>query len=161
MIEIDARLLNGLSREKASLMGMPHIGAHYTHEGKKYRADGRRNYEPTIEHCCICGKSLRKPNCHHVVPLGHAGVFELHGKALRSPLFAVCGSGTQGCHNGFHGGAFLKPRWVWDSEEFERQWWSGELLEQLEPNSTLLYHYGQWEITNTKTHQVIKYRELI
>lgn len=160
-MQLDVSQLRGMSYEKASLYGMPHIGAHYTQEGMKYRRDGRRNYEPTQTYCCICGKTLHRPNCHHVVPISYGEVFELQGKPLRSPLFAVCGSGTRGCHNGFHGGHYLKARWEWDTEEYERQWWSGELFNELEPNSPLLYHYGQWVISDTKRGRTIKFREFI
>lgn len=156
----DASLLHGLSIEKASLYGMPHMGARYTKNGIKWKSNGARNYEPLIEWCAVCGKAGR-PNCHHVVPLSVGQVFELHGHVMRSPLFAVCGSGTTGCHNGFHGGNRFKPVWAWDEPDFAEQWWSGELLKKLQPNSTLLYDFGQWEIHDKLTGRVIRYRERI
>lgn len=146
--------LHGLSYEKAMLYGMPHIGARYTHNGLKWKRNGARR-------CAICGKPSK--NCHHVVPISNGQVFELvtpRGSfPLRSPLFAVCGSGTTGCHDGFHGGAWLKARWVWDMPEYEEAWCSGELLERFAPHHPALYCYGQWEIENTKTGLVIAHRE--
>lgn len=152
---------HGLSREKAMLYGLPHIGAHYAHGGRKLSRSGARRYERTQEWCAICGRPAN--NCHHVVPVSNGAVFELDTPRgtfpLRSPLFAVCGSGTTGCHNGFHGGAFLKARWLWDSPEFEDAWWSGEIISRFAPHHPAIYCYGQWEIENTKTGLVIAHRE--
>lgn len=153
--------LHGLSYDKAMLYGMPHIGARYTRTGFRWKTSGARNYERTQEWCAICGKPAE--NCHHVVPLscGDTFVHETHNGThlLRSPLFAVCGSGTTGCHNGFHGGAWLKARWVWDAPEFEDAWVSGELLRRFPPHHHALYCYGQWEIENKQTGLVIAHRE--
>ena len=152
---------HGFSREKAMLYGLPHIGAHYAHGGRKWSRSGARRYERTQEWCAICGRPAT--NCHHVVPVSNGAVFELDTPRgtfpLRSPLFAVCGSGTTGCHNGFHGGAFLKARWLWDSPEFEDAWWSGEIISRFAPHHPAIYCYGQWEIENTRTGLVIAHRE--
>lgn len=153
--------LNGLSYDKATLYGLPHIGARYAHGGSKRSRLSAKRYERTQGWCCICGRPSE--SCHHVVPLSSGAAFELRTTngsfLLRSPLFAVCGSGTSGCHNGFHGGAWLKARWVWDSPEYEEAWCSGELLSSLAPHHPALYCYGQWEIENTKTGLAIAHRE--
>lgn len=152
---------HGLSYEKASLYGLPHIGARYRRSGCKWKRNGARSYERTQEWCCICGRPAT--NCHHVVPISYGEVFELSTPngdwALRSPLFALCGSGTTGCHNGFHGGAWLKARWVWDSPEYEREWWDGVLLARYAPHHPALYCYGQWVIENRKSGIAIVHRE--
>ncbi len=155
--------LNGLSYEKASLYGLPHIGARYTRDGAKWAKNGARNYEKTQTFCFICGCAAT--NCHHVVPLSYGQVFELKTPRgtypLRSPLFALCGSGTTGCHNGFHGGARYKAKWVWDDPEYEQMWWSGELLSQYPPHHPSLYHYGCWQIEDRKTGTTITHREIV
>ncbi len=153
--------LHGLSFEKAILYGLPHIGARYARSGQKWERSGARRHERTQEWCAVCGRPSE--NCHHVVPVSNGAVFELctpNGTfPLRSPLFAVCGSGTTGCHNGFHGGAWLKARWVWDLPEHREAWCSGELLSRFAPHHPALYCYGRWEIENRKTGLVVAHRE--
>lgn len=139
--------LRGLSIDKAEIYGKPHIGARYV---------GNR-YERTQGFCCICGRPAT--NCHHVIPRGR-GDFAMQTpegvQLLRSPLFAVCGSGTTGCHNGFHGGAFLQAKWVWNSPIYRDAWWSGELLRMYEPHSIELYQFGHWEIRDSRNNKTIK-----
>lgn len=148
--------LRGLPAGVAELYGKPHVGARYTGAGK-------RDYERTQGWCCICGRPAQ--SCHHVVPRGKGEVFELVAPngtwGLRSPLFALCGSGTTGCHDGFHGGARYVARWVWDAAEFERQWWDGELLGRHPPHDPALYLYGRWEIEGRKTGRAIAIRERV
>ncbi|MFR3452249.1 MAG: hypothetical protein ACLTSX_12580 [Collinsella sp.] len=79
--------------------------------------------------------------------------------SLRSPLFALCGSGTTGCHNGFHGGARYVPRWVWDNIQYEQQWWDGLLLKLYPPHHPGLYEYGRWEIEDRETGRIITIRK--
>lgn len=138
--------LRGLSYEKASLYGLPHIGARYTKDGTS------PSYERLSETCSVCGSPAT--NCHHVVPRSAGKVFNLETPrgtfALRSPLFALCGSGTTGCHNDFHGGAKLKARWVWDSQSFEDAWWNGELLSRFGAHSPELFRYGCWEVEDKR-----------
>lgn len=144
--------LRGLSIERAELYGKPHVGAHYT--------KGTR-YERTQARCCVCGGNAT--NCHHVIPRGRGQEFALQTPnglwLLKSPLFAVCGSGTTGCHNGFHGGAFLKAKWVWKSPVYQDAWWSGELLEVYEPHSPDLYEYGHWAIKDSRNDRTIEIGE--
>lgn len=148
--------LRGLPAGVAELYGKPHVGARYTGAGK-------RDYERTQGWCCICGRPAQ--SCHHVVPRGKGEVFELVAPngawGLRSPLFALCGSGTTGCHDGFHGGARYVARWVWDAAEFERRWWDGELLGRHPPHDPALYLYGRWEIEDRKTGKAIAIRERV
>lgn len=144
--------LRGLSLERAEVYGKPHVGARYTHGDR---------YERTSERCCIC----RRPatNCHHVVPRGVGDRFPLvtpdRTWLLRSPLFALCGSGTTGCHDGFHGGARYRARWKWDDPQYERWWWDGILLEQFGPHSPKLYAFGCWEIGDRATGRSFEIRE--
>lgn len=132
---VDRCLLNGLSVERASLYGMPHLGAYYV-SGSKYA----RLYDT----CVICGK--RANNCHHIVPLSSGKLFQLKTDSgvhkLRSPLILLCGSGSTGCHNEFHGGGRYRLTWEWSSDEFEDMWWSGELLEKHGAHSDSLFKYG-------------------
>ena len=144
--------LRGLSLERAELYGKPHVGVRYT---------GGSGYERTAERCCIC----RRPatNCHHVAPRRMGDSFPLvtpdRTWLLRSPLLALCGSGTTGCHNGFHGGSRFEARWVWDEEQYERWWWDGALLEEWGPHATELYGFGEWQITDKNTGRIIRIRE--
>lgn len=135
---------------RKAMYGLPHIGARYV--GKKY--------ERTQEWCCVCGKPAT--NCHHIVPRGYGEVFETytpHGTfQLKSPLLALCGSGTTGCHGRFHNGE-LAAVWSWDKPEFANAWETGELLERFAPHHRALYCYGQWEIKDKTTGKTIAYRE--
>lgn len=147
--------LRGRSLERAEMYGKPHIGARYT--GKR-----ARDYERTDPLCFICGRKSR--SCHHAVPLSCGERFELRTERgvwrLRSPLFALCGSGTTGCHDGFHGGARFVPRWVWDSPEYEDMWWEGRLLERYAPHSPELYLFGRWEIEDRASGRPVVVRGL-
>ena len=105
---LQASQLRGWPKERAELYGKPHLGARYT---------GKRSYELLQDRCCVCGR--RAQSCHHVAHRSWGLEFELvtpNGTwSLRSPLFALCGSGTTGCHGGFHTG-LLSAEWRWDSE---------------------------------------------
>lgn len=142
--------LRGLSYEKASLYGMPNIGAHYVREDVTcYEHD---SYVP----CPVCGKP--SANVHHEPPRGASraldgarkvpGAFLLEtpmGKFVLLPaLICLCGTGTTGCHGDRHSGK-LSIRWQWLSEEWERDWWNGKLLSHgLPPNGDWLYDYGYY-----------------
>ena len=127
-------LLGGLSYDKAHLFGLPHLGCRYTHGDRYELLDG--------EPCVVCGRPAR--NCHHVVPRSVRKVFRLGAYELRSPLFALCGSGTTGCHDGFHGGRRYVARWEWDVDE--SLWWDGTLLDRHGPHSDELFGYGRYVI---------------
>ena len=149
---IEAGRLRGLSLEQAELYGKPHVGAVYV-RGPRYRR--------TSEACCICGRPAG--SCHHVAPRGRGETFCMATPNgvfwLRSPLFALCGSGTTGCHDGFHGGARFKARWVWDDEAFEAAWWDGVLLTILPAHSPRLYGCGRWEVEDRLSGAVLTIRE--
>lgn len=148
---IDSARLGGMSYAKASLFGLPHIGCRYR---------GSR-YERTQGWCFVCGRPAQ--SCHHVVPRGYGKALTLSTPCgtwdLMSPLFALCGSGTSGCHDGFHGGARYRARWAWDDERYEWQWWDGLILARHGPHSPEIYLYGQWEIDDTKTGKTLVVRE--
>lgn len=138
--------LKGLSIEKAELYGKPHIGAFYEGSGISTNrlTEGAR--------CMVCGRPAT--NSHHVPPRSR-GTFTLSTERgdyeLKPSLFALCGSGTTGCHNGFHGGARFFPEWAWNTPEAAESWWTGELLSMFEPHSTLLYAFGHWRVHDRQT----------
>lgn len=142
--------LQGLSKEKAELFGKPHIGAHYT-------ADDVTKYAHDFESCPICGN--RVASVHHVASRG------LRSFALKTPLgihilkpalFALCGTGTTGCHGKFHDKK-LQAAWVWKEQRFEDAWWNGQILAHIPPHSHELFEYGFWRISNKKTGEVINF----
>ena len=139
-------LLRGLSLEVAELYGKPHLGAEYV-------GNTATIYRITSETCAVCGR--RATNVHHVPPRSKGRIFELltpdGSHWLRAALFALCGSGTQGCHNGFHGGARFAVRWQWHDDYWAHKWWSGELLKEHKPHDPALYLYGCWVITDKQT----------
>lgn len=146
---LQASQLRGWPKERAELYGKPHLGARYT---------GKRSYELLQDRCCVCGR--RAQSCHHVAHRSWGLEFELvtpNGTwSLRSPLFALCGSGTTGCHNQFHGGAGLRAEWRWRSKVYEEAWWTGQLLEVYEPHHPGLYEYGYWAITDEHGNEMIR-----
>lgn len=146
-----ASLLRGLSVDAAQKFGMPSIGAHY--EGRGVRT----NRLDEGARCAFC----RRPatNAHHVPNVGMGGRnkgFALHGYELRPALIALCGSGTTGCHNQFHGGAGLRAEWRWRSKVYEEAWWTGQLLEVYEPHHPGLFEYGYWAITDEHGNEMIR-----
>lgn len=137
----DASKLCGMSLERAELFGKPHIGAHYANASLR----SNRLDEGAI--CAWCGRPAC--NSHHVLPLSRGRMLGIGGWRLRTALMAVCGSGTQGCHNGFHGGAWLKAEWAWDDDAYAEQWWDGALLKAFGPHDEALYCFGRWVLTDT------------
>lgn len=136
--------LQGLPYEIAECYGKPHIGCYYASDNVKShkRHDG--------VHCTCCG--MPATNAHHNPPLSRGKSFSLVTPKevydLTPALFALCGSGTTGCHNGFHGGARYKAEWIWLSDEYAEMWWNGELLAIYAPHSKELYCFGYWRITD-------------
>ena len=146
--------LCGLSYEVAECYGKPHINAYYLASGvKSHRA------EPDAL-CAVCRKPAE--SVHHIPPLSKGRIFLLKTKwgqfVLKPSLFALCGSGTTGCHNGFHGGARYRATWAWDSDEYAEMWWSGEFLKDMRPHSPGLYAYGKWVIHDRRTGKDFEYR---
>lgn len=141
--------LQGLSLEKAERYGKPNAGAYY-------KTASVRSHAPLSEYqrCVVCGRPCT--NVHHEPPLRNGHGFRFVDESgrpymvggepvvLRPSLFALCGSGTTGCHNGFHGGARFFPRWVWDSPQYAADWWGGRMLDII--GDPTLYEYGHWEI---------------
>lgn len=138
-------MLRGLSLDVAELYGKPHIGAFFrTQSPKSHKLEeGAR--------CPICGRPAT--NAHHVVPLSKGDRFRFDtGKymtILRSPLFALCGSGTTGCHNDFHGGARFHAHWKWLNDFYAKAWWDGRLLQDYGAHSRELFKFGRWEIEDS------------
>ena len=133
-------LLCGLPVKTAELYGKPHVMCHYERfDAKSHRRDdGAR--------CIACGR--KATNAHHVPAISHGRSFNLRSQlgcfVLLPALFAVCGSGTTGCHGAFHS-RLMVPEWRWDDDESARAWWSGELLAHGYPtNSPRLYELGRW-----------------
>ena len=151
-----SRQLRGLSYEVAECYGKPHIMARY--DGSSVKS--HRREEDAV--CVVCGRPAT--NAHHNPPLSKGDVFLLMtgwGRFVLKPaLIAVCGSGTTGCHNGFHGGARFKARWVWDSDESAEKWWNGEFLKEMPPHSNKLYRYGCWRISDSRTGRETEYRRI-
>lgn len=148
--------LAGHTMDVAERYGKPHVGAYYKSASVKSHtlAD---DYVP----CACCG--MPATNVHHDPPLRYGHEFPFWSDArrdwiyLKPALFALCGSGTTGCHDGFHGGARYTIKWVWDYEDAFDDWWGGKLLEILEPHSPGLYQFGHWEIQDKKTGMVIRH----
>lgn len=137
--------LHGLSIDAAERYGKPHIGARY--DGLTVNSHALNQHA----RCACCGKAAT--NVHHCPPKSKGKHFALEASNgtihyLRPSLIALCGSGTTGCHNGFHGGHRFAANWVWDADEFAKAWWDGELLRFAAPHSKELYQYGRWEITD-------------
>lgn len=139
--------LCGLSLDVAELYGKPHIGAHY--EGKSVKSH-KKDEDST---CLVCHRAVQ--SVHHVPPLSNGHEFVLRTPKgdfhLMPSLFALCGSGTTGCHNDFHGGARFAPEWVWYTDADAEAWWSGDILERFSPHSAMLYAFGFWRIHDRNT----------
>lgn len=133
--------LRGLSYQKASLYGMPHIGCKY-----RYEDINSTMWDGDFRRCACCGRSGGAHNRHHEPPKSN-GLFVLeteYGRFVLLPaLIDLCGSGTEGCHGDRHNGK-LGIRWEWDSDEYAEKWWSGWFLSRPyhEPHGSWLYGYG-------------------
>lgn len=146
--------LCGLPREIAECYGKPHIMAHYASGGvKSHKPD-----EGAV--CAVCRQ--RVGSVHHNPPLSRGRVFVLRSEwgqfVLKPSLIALCGSGTTGCHNGFHGGARYRAYWIWDSDEYAEKWWSGEFLKDMSPHDPALYRFGKWLIHDARNDKDFEYR---
>lgn len=124
------------------LYGLPHIGCHYANKS----VNSNKLDEDAM--CVCCGRMAT--NAHHYPPKGTAPVRHRNGYELRPALFAVCGSGTTGCHDGWHGGARYEAWWRWDTYENEQRWQDGTLLDKYGPHNPKLYYFGCWVIHDKK-----------
>lgn len=140
--------LRGLSVDKAELYGKPHVGARY-----RYVSDPKSNRRDDGARCAVCGRPAE--SSHHVPPLSKGRSFVLETPIgswrLLPSLFALCGSGTTGCHGLFHGGARYFPRWEWLTDEAAEAWWSGELLSRFGAHSPELYAFGRWVVSDAES----------
>lgn len=138
--------LQGYSIENAECLGKPHVGASYLYRDRidKYIMDEDCT-------CAICGKLAT--NVHHQPFRSHGKGIIINGKLLRPSLFALCGSGTTGCHGKIHNGT-IKIKWKWVDENYAKRFWEGSLFEYAPPHSELLYEFGYWDfIDNQKDHK--------
>ncbi len=112
-------LPDGWSLQKALNMGMPDV---------------------KDDSCIICGKFLAgiPHSQHHMTPKGMGGANKImtiksasshKTYKMDSSKISLCGSGTTGCHNDFHGGARLRITWEWASRPLMRMWFDGLFLD--------------------------------
>ena len=143
-------LLKGRPAAVAECYGKPNVGAYY--RGLSMQAT--RIEEQAA--CCVCGKPAT--NAHHW-PYRSGGGFTFHGKMLRPSLFALCGNGNlYGCHGKWHGNG-VKALWMWDMEEYAREWWEGSMFEELGAHSPKLYQFGRWEMYDIGNGRVWEVRQ--
>lgn len=137
---LTASQLHGFSREDAECFGKPHFNATYTDHG----GTSLTRYVKTSMNCCICGRDAisthHQPRREYFTLSTPLGTWK-----LRPALFALCGTGTWGCHGDVEHNR-IRIRWKWDRQEGEDKWWSGELLDAYGPHSIKLYDWGCWEI---------------
>lgn len=130
--------LQGLSLDVAECYGKPHINAKYTHA---HRVD-KYTMIPDSP-CAICGRMAT--NTHHHPPKGRGKTIMIGHRKLRPSLFALCGSGVEGCHGMIHSKR-IKVTWNWIDDKYAEMWWNGDILKEIAPHSELLYNYGYWDI---------------
>lgn len=134
--------LRGLPLQFAECYGKPHVGAFYA------AGDAKSNRLEPGSLCMVCGRPAA--NSHHCPPLSKGRTFLLATprgtRVLKPALFALCGSGTTGCHGRFHGGARFKAEWAWDSDDDAAMWWDGTILERVPPHSDLIFGHGRWVV---------------
>lgn len=142
------KLGRGWSYDRASLCGMPHLGA-------AYLADDVRKYARTASVCQLCRRK-RAANTHHSPDRRSFDLRTAYGIFVLKPaLFALCGSGTTGCH-GLIEANRIEVRWEWDTQEFADLWWDGWTLSHgTPPHSPKLFEQGcyvfssgssEWEV---------------
>lgn len=151
---VDSASLRGLSMPTAEKFGKPCVGAHYAGSGV------RTNRLDLGARCCVCGRYAT--NSHHEPATGMGGgrsTLEVAGHRLKPALFALCGSGTTGCHGKVHSGEY-RIEWEWDTGEACRKWWEAELPDECyERNSHDLYWYGAWVIRDRDGRTVKRIQE--
>ena len=157
----DSKILGGWPYSVAECYGKPHLGALYRvaefADDRKAALRAAHSHRLIEDATCICCGRMAT-NAHHYPPLGTASTFRLHDQRLRPALFAVCGSGTTGCHDGWHGGNRFKALWRWDSDEYARDWWEGDLLETEGAHSPSLFLFGCWELYDMEQGRIWQVR---
>ena len=135
--------LGGISMDKATQYGAPHVGGFYSGEGVNTHKlkEGAR--------CAVCGR--RATNVHHEPQKGTSPYWGMQtdwGVFLLKPaLIALCGSGTTGCHGDVHAGR-VKLRWEWADDETAERWFTGDLLAHgYEPHDEHFREMGRWTVT--------------
>lgn len=156
-----SKILHGVPYAVAECYGKPHLGARYRIEefawDRKAALRAAHSHELLEDATCICCGRMAT-NAHHYPPLGTASTFRHKNRLLRPSLFAVCGSGTTGCHNGWHGAARFRALWRWDSDQYAQEWWEGEMLPEVGEHSTELFLYGRWEIYDMEQGRIWQVR---
>ena len=144
-----ASLLHGVPLHVAECYGKPHISCSYIGESvNKTKVDDGA--------LCVCCGALAT-NAHHYPPKRTSPTFKLRTLKLKPALFAVCGSGTTGCHDEWHGGARYKALWRWDCDDAAREWWEGGFC-GLAPHDPMLYVFGCWELYDMKSGRIWQVR---
>lgn len=146
-----SRLLHGVPYAVAECYGKPHVGCSYAGRSvaSHHLLDGAA--------CACCGRPAA--NAHHWPPRGTAPTFGFRGRKLRPALIAVCGSGTTGCHGGWHGEARFRALWRWEDDRFAEAWWSGSMLSDFAEHDPKLYAFGWWELYDLKEGRIWTIRE--
>ena len=106
------------ARKQASCRGWPKRARRAVRKATPRGAlHGQALVRADLQDALLRLRQARDQSCHHVAHRSLGLEFELvtpNGTwSLRSPLFALCGSGTTGCHGQFHGGAGLRAEWRW------------------------------------------------
>ena len=157
-----SRLLHGVPYPVAECYGKPHYLCDYT--VKRFNGWDKADRQRAVNssqmfhgaRCMVCGRPAT--NAHHWPPKGTAPTFDKGGIVLRPALFAVCGSGTTGCHNGFHGAARYRALWRWDTDYLAKEWWEGDLLMEVGEHSNELYGLGCWELYDIENGRIWQVR---
>ena len=144
------KLTRGMPIAVAELYGKPHVGCSYA--GKTVNT--HRLDEDAL--CVCCGKLAT--NAHHYPPRGTSPYFKFKGLELKPALFALCGSGTTGCHGQWHSPRRFTALWKWDSEDYMRAWWEGDLLGEYAPHAPGLYLFGRWELYDMEKGRIWEVR---
>ena len=125
-----------VSRHKALLYGMPHIGAHYERDD----VNSHRLDDGAL--CAVCGR--RATQAHHCPPKSTGRSVLMRTEwgqfVLKPALIALCAE----CHARVHRHE-IEPRWIWNDDECLEEWAAGYLLSHGYPaHSPRLNELGRW-----------------
>ena len=147
-----ASALGGLSLPAAESYGKPHVGCLYGRDDVRSLVLDRRD-GPVC--CAVCGRLAR--NAHHE-PAGRRHLLmrtKMGAHVLKPAGFALCGSGTTGCHGRRHSG-LIRIEWRWDRDDYAEAWWTGTMLLEIDPHSKALYAFGRWVVTEGESEWEIR-----